>query len=118
MSKQKVLICGATGFIGRNIAESLAANDEFEIVGTYLNSEPWNHASVKMIRADLTKAEEVNQVIKGVDIIIQASATTSGAKDIVNKPYYHVTDNAVMNSLLLRAAYEYSIKHFVFFSGT
>ena len=38
--RKKVLVCGATGFIGRNIAESFAKGDDFEVYGTYLNSEP------------------------------------------------------------------------------
>jgi GDP-L-fucose synthase len=56
--------------------------------------------------------------VAGQDIVIQAAATTSGAGEIVSKPYIHVTDNAVMNSLLLRSAYEHNISHFVFFSCT
>lgn len=113
---KKVLICGATGFIGRNVAESLAAQEEFEIYGTYLNSSPWEHPNVQMVCADLSHFADVQQVVKGMDIIIQAAATTSGAKDIVNQPYHHVTNNAVMNSLLLRAAYDCAVSHFVFFS--
>jgi len=117
MNKKKVLVCGATGFIGRNIAESFAKRDEFEVHGTYLNSEPLDNPRIKMVQVDLTNKEDVNRVLKGgVDMIIQAAATTSGAKDIVTKPYCHVTDNAVMNSLLFRAAYEYEVAHVVFFS--
>ncbi|RJQ13681.1 MAG: NAD-dependent epimerase/dehydratase family protein [Nitrospiraceae bacterium] len=36
----------------------------------------------------------------------------------MTKPYYHVTDNAIMNSLILRAAYEHKVSHVVFFSCT
>jgi hypothetical protein len=52
----------------------------------------------------LTNEEDVSILVKGTDFIIQAAATTSGAKDIVSKPYYHVTDNAVMNSLIFRTS--------------
>ena len=45
-------------------------------------------------------------------------ATTSGSADIVNRPYIHVTDNAVMNSLLLRECMNKNVKHFIFFSCT
>ena len=117
MSK-KILVCGATGFIGRNIAESFAKGDDFEVHGTYLNSEPLDNPKIKMIQADLTNKEDVDRALKGIDLIIQAAATTSGAKDIITKPYYHVTDNAVMNSLIFRAAYEYKISQVVFFSCT
>ena len=116
--RKKTLVCGATGFIGRNIAESLAERDELEVYGTYLNSEPLDNPRIRMIRADLTNKDDVKQLVKGMDIIIQAAATTSGAKDIVIKPYYHVTDNAVMNSLIFRSAYEHKVSHVAFFSCT
>ena len=114
--KKKVLVCGASGFIGRNIAEKLSENDSFEVYGTFLESENLEIQNVKITKADLRKKEDVDKVVKGMDVIIQAAATTSGAKDIVNKPYYHVTDNAVMNSLIFRAAFENKVKHVIFFS--
>ena len=71
--RKKLLICGATGFIGRNIAEFFANQENFEVYGTYLNSDPWADDRIRMIQADLTKKEDVEQVIKVIifdDIII------------------------------------------------
>lgn len=116
--KKTVLVCGATGFIGRNIAEAIAERDDFEAYGTYLKSKPLDHPKIKMIRTDLTNKDDVNRAVKGMNVIIQAAATTSGAKDIINKPYYHVTDNALMNSLIFRSAYEYRVSQVIFFSCT
>ncbi|CAB1082059.1 hypothetical protein D1AOALGA4SA_9697 [Olavius algarvensis Delta 1 endosymbiont] len=113
---KKILVCGATGFIGRNIAEYFAAREEYEVHGVALNSPARAHPGIKMLRADLTDKNDVNEVTRGMDIIIQAAATTSGSQDIVNKPYYHVTDNAIMNSLIFRAAYDHEVSHVVFFS--
>lgn len=118
MNKKRVLICGATGFIGRNVSEFLSGREDMEVFGTYFNSKPLTNTRIQWMRADLTNKDDVNRVIKGMDIIIQSAATTSGARDIVTKPYYHVTDNAVMNSLIFRAAYEYNISHVIFFSCT
>lgn len=121
MSKRKVLICGVTGFIGRNIAERLAENGNFEIFGTYYQTKPDNiltQEKISLVKVDLTDKSQVDQIVKGKDIIIQAAAVTSGAKDILTKPYLHVTDNAVMNSLIFRAAFEHKIKHVIFFSCT
>lgn len=114
--KKKVLVCGSTGFIGRNIAAALSKKDDIEVYGTYQRSKPLTDPGIRMLRADLTEREDVDKVIKGMDIIIQAAATTSGAKDIVTRPYYHVTDNAVMNSLIFRSAHEHNVSHVVFFS--
>ena len=56
--------------------------------------------------------------MNGIDIVLQFAATTSGANDIVNRPYIHVTDNAVMNSLILRECYEQNVEHIIFPSCT
>src|SRR3989338_4315781 len=37
--KKKVLVCGASGFIGRNIAERLSLRNDLEVYGTYYESE-------------------------------------------------------------------------------
>lgn len=117
--KTKIVICGASGFIGRNIAERLIIRDDLEVFGTYFKNKPTSLSKkIKLIQADLTKIKDVEKVIVGKDIIIQAAAVTSGSKDIVKKPYMHVTDNAVMNSLIFRAAFENKLKHVVFFSCT
>jgi nucleoside-diphosphate-sugar epimerase len=116
--KKKLLVCGVTGFIGRNMAEHFAELPEFEVYGTYLDESPFENPNIQMVQVDLTKKDDVDRAVKGMDIIIQAAATTSGAKDIVEKPYYHVTDNALMNSLLLRAAFDHNVKQFIFFSCT
>lgn len=115
---QKILICGATGFIGRNMAEHFVTQKGYETVAVYNKRPPFEMPGLKWVKADLTKEEDVRRVLDGVDVIVQAAATTSGSKDIVSRPYIHVADNAVMNSLLLRAAFDYKIKHFVFFSCT
>lgn len=116
--KKKILVCGATGFIGRNVAEFFATKNDFETYGTYLKSKPLNNPKIKMVKADLTDKNDVYKAVTGMDIIIQAAATTSGAKDIITKPYYHVTDNALMNALIFRAAYDRKISRVIFFSCT
>ncbi|MDD5489582.1 MAG: NAD-dependent epimerase/dehydratase family protein [Candidatus Moranbacteria bacterium] len=116
MEKKKVLICGATGFIGRNIAEAFIQKDEFEVYGTYLESAPLDNPGIKMMKADLTSKKDVDEAVKGMDLIIQAAATTSGVKDIVSKPYIHITDNAVMNSLIFRSANKNKVGQLIFFS--
>ena len=98
--KKKILICGASGFIGRNLVEFYIKKSEYEVFGTYLKSQPFNLPGLKLLKVDLRNKTEVEAVLKGKEIIIQAAATTSGAKDITNTPYLHVTDNAVMNSLI------------------
>jgi GDP-L-fucose synthase len=117
MNKKKVLILGATGFIGRNLVEHFSKNSEYDVYATCWKRDPFGE-NINWNRVDLTKAEDVEKVIPGMDIVIQAAATTSGSKDIANKPYLHVTDNAVMNSHILRSCFDHKVKKFVFYSCT
>ena len=119
MKTKRILICGATGFIGRNLLDYYYNNTKYQIRATHFNRPAIEgYKGVEWIKADLRNSEVVKQVLQDVDIVLQFAATTSGAKDIMTRPYIHVTDNAVMNSLLLRECYEQSIEHFVFPSCT
>ena len=112
------MVCGATGFIGHNIAESFAKRGDFQVIGVHNKRPKYNHPNLEWVQADLNNSQDIDRVLDGIDVIIQAAATTSGSKDIVLRPYIHVTDNAVMNSLLFRAAFEKKVKHVIFFSCT
>ena len=116
MSKRRVVILGATGFIGRNMAETLASNEALEVIGVHNRRPPYQHSAVTWVQADLTDQGDVERCLEGADIVVQAAATTSGSKDTTSRPHIHVTDNAVMNSLILRSAFEHNVRHLVFFS--
>jgi GDP-L-fucose synthase len=118
VKRKKILICGATGFIGRNMVEHFLMQANMEVIGVYNKRPKYNLPNLQWVKADLNNSDDVSRILDGIDIVIQAAATTSGSKDIVARPYIHVTDNAVMNSLLFRAAFEKNVKHVVFFSCT
>jgi len=114
-----ILICGATGFIGRNLLEYYYKQGKYKIIATHYNRPAIDgYDGVKWVNIDLRDPIAVKSILNGVDIVLQFAATTSGSKDIITRPYIHVTDNAVMNSLLLRECYEQNIEHFVFPSCT
>ena len=116
--KKKMLICGANGFIGKNMLDKFYKDENYFIRATYNNSKPNLNYDVEWVKVDLTNPQDVKRAVDGVDIILQYAAVTSGAKDIVSKPHIHITDNVVMNSLLLREAFEQEIEHFIFPSCT
>jgi Nucleoside-diphosphate-sugar epimerases len=102
--------------MGRNIVDRLAARFPGRVLGTYFRSKPPKVDGADWIKADLCSSEAVSDLFQAGDMVIQVAASTSGARDTVERPYVHVTDNAVINSLLLRAAFEKSVGHFIFLS--
>ena len=115
---KKILILGATGFIGRNSAEYFAERSDFEVYGTYFNSSPFDHNNIQMIRVDLTNKADVDRVIQGMDIVLQAAAVTSGIEDVADNPHAFISDNAVMNSLIFRSAFDHEVGHVILLSCT
>src|SRR3990167_9020136 len=91
--KQKVLICGATGFIGRNLTEQLSKRPDLEVHAVRFQRPPYACENVIWHQADLRKPEDIERVIHGTDI-------------------------AIMNSYLFRAAFLHNVKQVVFFSCT
>jgi GDP-L-fucose synthase len=118
LSKTNVVILGATGFIGRNLAIKFCNNPMYSVTLIHHNSPKYKIENANWIEADLRNIKDVQKIIQKSDIVIQAAATTSGVSDIVNNPEIHVTDNAVMNSLIFREAYHKKVKHVIFFSCT
>tara|TARA_A100001015_G_scaffold319434_1_gene442284 strand:+ start:7540 stop:8475 length:936 start_codon:yes stop_codon:yes gene_type:complete len=113
---KKITICGATGFIGINLIKKFSKS--YHVFAIYNKKKPFKFKNVSWVKADLRNYKDCLKVTGLSKILIQAAATTSGSKDIINSPFLHVTDNAVMNSYLLKASYENKIEHFVFTSCT
>ena len=116
--RKKLLICGATGFIGRNLLNAYRNDTDYEVFALYRAAPIADYADVTWVQGDLRDPAQVDRCVRGMDVILQAAATTSGAKDIVTQPYIHVTDNAVMNALLFRACHQHRVGRLVFFSCT
>jgi len=116
---KNLLICGGSGFIGRNCVENFVKNTEYKITATYFSEQKYEPVDgVEFVKVDLRDEAAVKEIMKDKHIVIQAAATTTGAKDVINAPYIHVTDNAVMNSWIFREAVLNKIEHLIFFSCT
>jgi len=114
---KNLIILGASGFVGKNLL-NFFSKKKYNVTAVYFRKKINKIKGVKLIKADLTKYNQCIKVLKNQDIVLQCAATTSGSNTIIHRPYEHVTDNAIMNSYLLRASYELNIKHFIFTSCT
>ncbi len=121
MSRQRILVCGASGFLGNHVFSELSGHPDLEVKGTFLTNRynRINPNDCQLVKADLTCRETVKSLISEKwDVIIQMAANSSGAKDVVERPYLHVTDNVVMNALIFQAAHDYRVPQVIFPSCT
>lgn len=118
---KQMLICGADGFIGRNALEFF--HGEYEITAVLFSDDDPKFGrleGIKYICTDLRNEESVKNIFSKnkFDVVIQAAATTTGSKDVVERPYLHVTDNVVMNAWIFREAMLSKVGHVLFPSCT
>ncbi len=119
-TKKRVLVCGASGFLGKNIFEHLSRRNDLEVRGTYLLNR-YNRVDTnnpRFSKVNLTKEEEVYKAIQDIDVVVQMAASSTGAKDVKERPYIQVTPNAVANSWIFQAAFDNNVPQVIFPSCT
>jgi len=117
MNKEsKILILGATGFVGRNLAERLY-NEGYTNLRNHGYSRKLEGFG-ESVQGDLRNEEFVNQIMEGVDVVFHCAASTSNAVDTIYAPLLHVTPNVIINALTLEKAYKNKIKKFIFLSSS
>ena len=88
-----------------------------ELHGTYHHTKP-KIKNIKLYKLDVLNRNKTNKLFKNKDIVINCAAITSGAKDIISKPYIHVTDNNIINSIVVESSFKNQIKHLIMLSCT
>ena len=115
---KKILVTGASGFIGTNLINRLAQFSN-SITGILHERRPQKSLlNVHYKYADLTKLEDCVTVCTGHDYVFMCAAYSTGALEIENSPLNHLTPNIVMNAQMLHAAHISKVQKFCFISSS
>lgn len=117
----KILVTGATGFIGSHILRTLYQKGYTNLRATgnsrSLRKDFNGWETVDFHQGDLRDATFCEQVSKGIDVVFHCAANTSNALDTKFNPLLHVTPNVEMNTNLMEQSWRNGVKKFVFLSS-
>ena len=118
MRKTKILICGASGFIGQNLFKNFNhPRNSFDVYGTYFRNKPcvvWPN----LTQCDLRDKHQALLVTKDMNIVINCAAMTDGVCAVATNPVGYLADNIRINTNLSEAAFINKVSHFIFLSCT
>lgn len=117
----KILVTGASGFIGSRLLKMLWENGYKNLKATS-NSRPLRNdfegsENIEFVRGDLTNSGFCKDLTHRVDVIFHCAANTSNALDTKFNPLLHVTPNIEMNVNLMEQAWIREVKKFIFISS-
>jgi len=115
--EKKILVAGATGFLGTAISKRLLAQGALVRATHYTRQPAYHHANLEWMPANFEEYADCAKATEGVDYVFMCSANTSGAAVMALTPLVHVTPNVSMNARILEAAHRAGAKKFLFISS-
>src|SRR5476651_2418874 len=116
-SGKKVLIAGAAGFLGTNLALALAKKGARLRLAIHRKPLKVVLPEAEVVTADLRVADDCTRAAAGMDYVFLCAAHTSGAAVIRATPLVHITPNVLINTQMLEAAYQANVAKFCFLSS-
>jgi dTDP-glucose 4,6-dehydratase len=123
----RVLVTGGAGFISSNLCRHLLAHTTHEVVimdaltyaGNVANlADVLDHERLLFVEGDIRDGAHVDEVVAGVDVVVNAAAESHVEKSIVAGASEFVTTNVVGTQVLLDAARRHPVERFVFISSS
>lgn len=112
MTKRKILLAGATGYLGKFIAQELIEKDyETKIIVRNKEKIRPNVPSLEIIEAQVTKPETLKDISKGIDVVISSIGITRQKDGLT---YMDVDYQANVN--LIDEAKRNGVKKFIYIS--
>jgi dTDP-glucose 4,6-dehydratase len=127
MSPTRVLVTGGAGFISSGMIRYLLAETPYEVVSldalTYAGNlenlaEVMSHPRLSFVHGDIRDADLVQELVAGVDVIVNAAAESHVEKSIEHGASEFVTTNVEGTQILLDAIRRTPVERFVLVSSS
>lgn len=113
----RVLVTGATGFVGRAVCRRLQATG-FDVVAAVRDDKATVESDETRYLGDLTKADDFDRHLAGIDAVVHLAARVHVMNDPSTDPELAYREmNVAVTKRLAKAALRQGIKRFVFLSS-
>jgi len=123
----RVLVTGGAGFISSNLCRHLLRATDHEVVimdaltyaGNTANiADLLGHDRLAFVEGDIRDAAHVEEIVAGVDVIVNAAAESHVEKSILDGASEFVTTNVEGTQVLLDACRRHPVERFVLVSSS
>ncbi len=119
LNDKKVFLAGATGLAGNSLIKYLLDNyPHIRIRGNYNKTKPIiRHDNLEYVQANLLNRNDYKGLFNDCDYAILAAASTGGVGVLHFFPERQMTDNIVMDALMLEESHSAGVKRIVYLSS-
>jgi nucleoside-diphosphate-sugar epimerase len=110
---RRILIVGASGFLGSRLAELLSMGASFKVRGTYhqpVSALRIARLPIELVECDVLDRTQVSEAVKGCDVVVNCAIGTASDPNIAKQVYVQGTEN------LMEAAKLHGVRKFVHIS--
>ena len=119
IKNKRILVTGASGFIGTNLMRRVADVQQYDVVGVFNTRKPKIKANnIHYVQADLRNLVECREVVKNVDYVCMLAGRLSTTAIMSKNPLGPITDNTAINVNMLEAAYSAGVEKYLWLSST
>jgi dTDP-glucose 4,6-dehydratase len=127
MTRKRILVTGGAGFISSSFVRHLLTTTPHDVVSldalTYAGnvdnlSDVMGHERLSFVHGDIRDRALVGDIVRDVDVIINAAAESHVEKSILEGAREFVTTNVEGTQILLDAIRETSVERFVLISSS
>jgi dTDP-glucose 4,6-dehydratase len=125
--RRRVLVTGGAGFISSGMIRYLLEATPYEVVSldalTYAGNlenlaDVMSHPRLSFVHGDIRDVDLVQELVEGVDVIVNAAAESHVEKSILHGASEFVTTNVVGTQILLDAIRRTPVERFVLVSSS
>ena len=111
----KVLIAGASGFIGRNLIERLLLESDLEVVALSRRKRVSDHPKLKWVQCDLFSMKDIERAMEGCDQAYYLVHSMLPSADLSQGSFYDF--DLILADNFARCAKRFGLKHIIYLGG-